>query len=162
MKAFAFALTFLASVSAFAYPAVGDKASFTGSMRTPQGQSVAIAADVGLVKFNKSADTFTRYARIAIGTDVQEGNEEVAAADLLSKDLVLQLIQSCASQGGRNETITVPAGSFATCAFPVEDQQATGTLWIADVPFGLAKQISVDKQNGVTSTLELRAFTHGR
>ena len=62
---------------------------------------------------------------------------------------------------GVNETITVAAGTFATCKLPTYDEndQPDGMVWVGDVAFGIVK--ATGKQDGADYVLELQSQRHG-
>lgn len=158
MKALSFLAVTLGASLALAYPAVKDKAEFTAKYTSAAGGSIDFVQKLEITAFDAAKDEFTlRNSQVMNGQE-QAQEQQVAASDFASSQQVAELLAQCTAQGGISETVTVPKGPFNSCSLP---QQNGGRVWIADVPFGFVKLISIDAE-GNKMEAELSNFEVGQ
>jgi len=84
--------------------------------------------------------------------------------DRLITDAQIQgILKDCKSYGGKDGSYELPDHSkLPTCVLPSNDDagKPTGEVHIAQVPFGIAKQVQM--QSGRVLTLELQTFVNGK
>lgn len=148
----------LVTASAFAMPAVGDQALYNVNL-TQGAQSMTGTLEQLITGMDGSL--FVVQQTTNMGKDSQVQTDKKAAQDLLSDATVNMVLQNCAANGGKSETITVPAGTFPTCAIPVQDSEGTGTYWIGAVAFGIVKG-DFKYSNGVHAVMDLQSFKMGQ
>lgn len=158
MKFFAALALTLASSAVFAMPKVGDLSNYNGTFQGSGGGSIAFTQALQLTSFNAQANTYAMTSTLVTPNQTKTETENVNAADLLTTEQVADALANCPAYGGTAETIVVPAGSFATCKIVNNDGSQ---IWVAQVPFGIAKQISYDEDKNIL-TLELASFTFGQ
>lgn len=155
-------MTFLAALAfttvASAFPAVQDRAEFKGVFQGGGGGSIDFLQSLEITGFDASSNIYTVRSTLTARGQNQAQEIQVAKDDLLDRARVQMVIANCPMAGGTAETLTVPAGTFQTCKIP---QERGGEVWIAEVPFGIAKQVSVDEEMNVI-TVELTAFVNGQ
>jgi hypothetical protein len=159
----ALALTLTSSL-AFAYPAVNDSVTYTGTY-TEQGQTFPVTLSTSLTAYNAQAGQYQQNDVQTIAGETQTQDSWVDEGDLLGPDQVRYLIANCKQRGGTLETITSQAGVFNTCKVSQADSDTVQTYWFADVPFGIAQINTVGKTDeGQTYTiaLTLTAVTFGQ
>ena len=83
--------------------------------------------------------------------------EDVNTDDLINDEMISYLLANCAAQNGQLQNVTVPAGTFNSCAITNENS----TIWIAQAPFGFVKRTELTPEN-YTVTLELQSFVNGK
>ena len=161
-KIFSSVLVLLASSVALAYPTIGDQALLKGTA-TSGGMTANVSLDRSIKDFDASSNSY-----VVVETQSVDGQEATAtsvmtADELISKAQVDMAITYCAQAGGTSESLTVPAGTFATCKMEVTDEnnQPSGHVWIADVAFGIAKYSNTEA-DGTSYTLELESFHSAR
>jgi len=146
---------FLLTASAYAMPTVGDDAVYdltlSNATSTVQG-----SAEFKLTAFDSSANQYTQQTTITTNGQSQVSSETEDAAGMLTDAQVASAIAHCSAAGGTNLSFTVPAGVFDTCALPIDNDGTTGTVWIAAVAFGVAKQ-DVTNSSGIHAILTLRS-----
>lgn len=152
-----FASLCLGNIAAFAIPNVGDDAVFNVAA-SDGAHSLTGTDEWNLVSFDQSSgnydekDTFTQT-----GAAPQVKDNKVAAKDILDSAAVNDELANCVAGGGQLATVTVPAGTFDTCAVPISSSAAqallsrirrhrplnassTGNVWVAaNIAFGMAK-----------------------
>ena len=69
--------------------------------------------------------------------DIPIGSED---GEIMMAEDGAVVLANCVDQGGTLETITVPAGTFDTCKFILDDAKSKGAIWVGAVPFGWVKQ----------------------
>lgn len=131
----------LMSASAFAMPKAGDSATYdivvTSGDKTGHGTETD-----ELVQFDSAQNRFLQRTTQQFDGSAPNTSEGWTALDELMDDATADhILAECAGMGGVSQTLQVPAGSFATCALPVndEEQKTTGTVWVAKVPFGYVR-----------------------
>lgn len=142
---------------AAATPSVGDSSKFAMQLNA----GVPDSTENGTIEFALVSQTGTDFQMsqtiIVENEPADYAETTVAAADLLDDQTIADIVTNCPSYGGEAQTITVPAGTFATCLL------ANGGLlsWIGSVPLGLVKQFNVN-QDGSSVSLELMSFVVGK
>lgn len=151
----------LMSNAAFAMPAVGDDSVFDAKL-TQGNNSETATLEVKLVSYNQNTNTFDERQTITqAGQQPQTSDSNIDAASLPTDLQMADILKNCGSQGGTIKSTTVPAGKFQTCDVPFKNSDGSaGTASLADVPFGVVKQVT-NEPNGVVVTLELHTYTMG-
>jgi hypothetical protein len=142
---------------ALAFPAVGDRVVFDGTYTSPDGLAVVYTQTMEIVAFDAGAEIFTlSNTFVSSGKPIQD-TETIPASEMVSDIKVREVLDGCEAAGGTIEDIRVPAGTFRTCR---SSKQDGGTVWTADVPFGLVKEIYFDGEDRVE--VELRGLHAGQ
>jgi len=144
---------FAFSSSAFAMPSVGDDSVFALT-NTMNGQTVTGTVEIKLISHNTSNETWDERESITVNGQSQTQDQSVATSQLLTDATAQQILASCASIGGKAQSITVPAGTFNTCSIPSSSNGSTGTVWISTVTFGVV-QSDETASNGEHVVLKL-------
>lgn len=151
-------LVFLASSFAMAYPMVGDKSEWTGTVVGPNGTKEAKASMEVL-----SQDPTTMKWRVKSWMQVGtwERCETRDKSRLYTPEKWADILANCESKGGVIGEITVPAGTFNTCMMTKmdRDQDESMVVYWGDVPFGVVKVVKTD--DGKVKTMELSSVTAG-
>ena len=153
------AVAFTASF-AMAYPSVGDKVEWTGSIAYSNGTSVPVQITKEVVSYNDSTKKWTVKEDKTVGSVTETETEE--ESNLFDSARYARIIIECIGKGGTLEDITVAGGTFSTCGYSVTDDDEVKQKWIGDVPFGLVKFIETDKEDGEVKSLELSSITLGQ
>ncbi len=148
------ATTVLATI-AQATPLVGDYSNFKVTVDV-QGQIVPGTLELALVA--KTATGFKMTNTTKFENQPAEHNEEdVTAEELLNDEIISYLLANCSAQNGKLETVTVPAGTFNTCAISNDNS----TSWIGQVPFGMVQRTETTPE-GYVVNLKLQSFVNGK
>jgi hypothetical protein len=79
-----------------------------------------------------------------------------AHAELFGPGNYEQMIGLCEKEGGRKESLVVPAGKFMVChILTAANPDLMEETWYGNVPFGEVKKIETDFARGTKDTLEL-------
>lgn len=153
MKFVISALAFVGFASAaHAMPAVGDSATFNGNWGAD-----AVSQTMTYVSFDQATNTFKQSTTTTIGAQAPQTQEDAVKMEDTASDAQLQdLVTNCAAYGYTPETVTVPAGTFASCKLPME---GGGFAWLAVVPFAAVKFEATAE--GKPLVLTLTSFTRG-
>ncbi len=157
MISFLFVLLALTSTSAHATPKVGDYAAYD-MIFAKGGSRYQIDFSQELLQFNPANNHYFRqetFTLPGLAPDVRQ--TWLPASDFLSDENISLILNNCSSSGGNLQNITVPAGSFQTCAMPHHSEESAGTIWIANVPFGFVR-LEATYENGVLQTILLQSF----
>lgn len=158
MKTIVFLATAILSISAFAFPTVGDRVTFNGTFTSAQG-SANFMQDLELSAFDKASNKFTMKIAITLPNgEIKEEEKQVDTSELMSEETINTIMSVCDSQGGKLEKITVVAGEFETCKIDHGDGNVS---WLGKVPFGVVKERSVDAEKNVVE-MELAMFENGQ
>ncbi len=141
-------------LNAFAMPSVGDQAVYDTTVT--QGENVYPMVSIfDLLEMDLANQrALVRQTTKMDGQpdEVEEGWQD--SNQLPTEEMMTMLLAQCVQQGGKNESITVAAGTFDTCAMP---ESGGGTIWLGVAPFGLVKAYLPSKE-GNTLKLELRSY----
>lgn len=149
----------LASLFAEATPAVGDRSVFDVTL-IRGSQTVTGTVTYELTNFDKAKNTWTQTSTTDFNGQKQTQTESIQAKDLLDDSMIDTILTNCAARGGTPETVTSEAGEFQTCAIPIKNAVGSGRVWIAKLPFGLAKW-NTQRRDGVQVTGIIKSFQHG-
>jgi hypothetical protein len=155
MKSFLTLVVLALSSVSFATPAVKDQVTFKGVFAGGGGGTIDFQQTLEITGF-ANEQWLVRSTLLVNGQNRVE-DIQVGKADLMDDAQLKMIIENCAQMGGTSESLTVPAGSFLTCAV---DQERGGKVWLGEVPFGIVKQVSVDEEEN-TITTELSSFVRG-
>lgn len=151
------ALMFCVNSLALATPKIGDYAQYQLNV-----QNGSNSVDLSLIREILNQDSSGNFLVRQI-LQLPDGNQQVSetteGADQFLTDATIDgLLANCAGAGGALQTVTVPAGSFETCAVPYTNESETGTAWIGKVSFGLVLIQSTSKEDGTMTTGQLVSF----
>ena len=148
-----------ASLSAFAMPKVGDQSVL--DVTISQGaQSISGTITNEVTKFDAAAKVYTVHREVKIQGQPDDVEDAATSEDeMVTDDMVNDMLANCAARGGVTEQVTVPAGIFPSCALNLEAEEGIKAkkVWVAKVPFGVAKMVT-ERADGVTITVALRSF----
>lgn len=148
----------LVSTSAYATPRLGDFAAFNAVISV-NGQTIQADVQQEIVQQDAGNNQFLERQTVVLSGRSPEVTDSWKAADEFLDDATIDaILANCAAAGGTSQAITVPAGAFDTCAVPFDNESTQGIAWIAKVPFGVAKADSLNKENGMNVSMELRSF----
>jgi hypothetical protein len=153
------AAALLVSSFAFAYPSIGDTASYDGSL-IANGQTSQFAVTNSVIGYDSASAIYTVRTDTVTGGQTQSEEKQVAAADMATPQGIAAMMSACTSNGGQLGNVNTPAGSFRSCVLTQEDSGMTATFAFADVPFGLAA-ITL-KSEGMQITMKLSKWTAGQ
>jgi hypothetical protein len=139
----------LFSSALLAMPAVGDMATYK-----ILADGYDIVQKQELVSYNSSTGSFTKVTTNLVFGQESTTSEVVAVADLNTDAELNQLLAYCSHPqiGGKLETVSVPAGTFNTCAISEGSQKAN----LGVVPFGLVRF------SDTNATVELVSYKLGK
>lgn len=163
-------LVFLAANYAVAYPMVGDKAEWKGSVVGTDGTSTEVLGSKEILEQDPTTMKWLVKSWMKMGK--WERMETKETKKMYTPEKWTKIQTNCVAKGGVLEDVTVPAGTFSTCKFtktdedfmPMgkhDDDDGTMTMWWGDVPFGVVKATYVS-ESGKTKTIELSTVTLGQ
>src|SRR5690606_17551356 len=80
------------------------------------------------------------------------------ASEYIDDATIDAILANCDSVGGTPQAVTTRAGVFNTCAMNFDQEDSSGTAYVAKVPFGVARVDTVLKSNGVSIVLMINNF----
>lgn len=157
-----FTLTLVSLLTSFAlaFPKVGDSATFSGLFEGGGGGSQSFTQTMSIKSQDLSGSValYTVINQMEVEGQIQSQEQAFNLDDLLTDETVKQILAECTTHGGKPETVSVAAGAFRSCAI---DTSRGGKIWIAHVPFGIAKNIIIDEDEN-RITLELKKYNFGQ
>ncbi len=158
MRLATFLLMSVYAATAFGYPAIGDMAEFAGTHTKSNGQKVSAYAKFEIFDYVADRKQYLQREETAIGGIEQTVTAFVPEADYLTRAQILELLSTCSARGGKPGTTKVPAGKFKTCAYPIDNDESSGKIWLADVPYGAVQADTVLKEDQSRTVLKLKSF----
>ena len=141
---------------ASAYPSVKDKVTFNGVYAGGAGGHINYTQVMEITAFNAETKQYTVHAIVTVaGKDPGTQDSQLSVDEVPNTEKIKAILAHCVEAGGTPETLTVGAGTFQTCSAA---QDRGGKIYLADVPFGIAKQVSID-EDGNINTLELASYS---
>ncbi|WP_253721008.1 DUF333 domain-containing protein [Bdellovibrio bacteriovorus] len=128
------------SLQAWAYPSVGDKVQWTGTVQQRDGTQKSVRIVKEVVKFDKDTKKWTVKYEATMGNDVV--SEHLEVTDLYSPERFKQILANCVTNGGILEKVEAPpAGTYDTCKMTTKN--ADGSIvekWWGNIPFGVVSK----------------------
>lgn len=154
-----FALPALFSSSAFAWPAVGDHATYDFVITAKAGPETVGVLDITIAAMDKTTDTITETYTSTVNGKASTSQQlaKLSDAQALASQMP-SVLANCAGAGGVAETVTSPAGVFKACKFPTNQQK--DFVWTANVPFGWVKGTETNPAGDVM-VITIRAYQNG-
>ncbi len=152
----ALALLFV-STTAFATPKVGDFAMFDTAISL-NGQAVQGTVSVELMNFDAAQGYLQRQTVEFPGRAAEVTEEWMTEDNFLSDETIDMALANCPAAGGTAQTITVPAGTYNTCAIKFDNEQSSGIIWVGKVPFGIVRLDNLTKSNGMVMSSQLKTY----
>jgi hypothetical protein len=154
-------LGFFAMNTAFAMPTLGDDVIFS-SVRVNAGAVITGTFEMKLVSFDSTSGKWTERQTTTENGVTKVENEQILSSALLTDAGVALLLANCTTMGGTLQTVTVPAGTFPTCAIASNSDFSNGTLWVAKgIVFGVVQE-DFTQADGTHTVLQLVSQTVGR
>jgi hypothetical protein len=139
----------LLSASAHAYPTIGDKVTWSGTVNNTTGSS-EITITKEIIAFDKDSKKWKVKTDTKIGEN--STSETVEMAELFTPDRFKDIIKNCEEKGGVIEQITTHPGKYKTCKMTtVSNNGVLIEKWWGDIPFGVVSRNTKD-QNGVAQS----------
>ncbi len=149
-------LTTLTSYSVFAAPKVGDTAKYDVQLEL-DGKTQSLTSTNELVAYDAAQKKYHQKVTIQLANGQSRVQEAwVSEDELLSDAAIDDLLQNCAANKGVSEKVKVIAGEYNACALEYDQQDESGKVWIAKVPFGVVKQQSLVKENNMKVNVQLK------
>lgn len=163
MKLFVSMVAFFAAASAFATPAVGDHSLFNLKIEQ-NGAAITGSYEVALTDVDATGGFKMQTTLTLEGQEPNISESVIEKKNFLTDAQIADALANCQTYGGTLETYTAPSFTTSTCKLPQTNEQGqqTGEVYVAAVPFGIAKQVEVELSSGRTTTLELQKFSAGK
>ncbi|QDK37021.1 hypothetical protein [Bdellovibrio sp. NC01] len=160
-RALVVGLLALAPTLAFAYPAVGDKAEWSGFKHNWDGTATPMKVTMTVTAWDDATKTWTVTKDVMVDTTTT--TTTMMTKCLPTPESAAMILAKCVEMGGRLESVTTPTGTYNTCAgFMGSPETKLMKTWMADVPFGMVKKWMSDATDSSTTTMELTAVTLGQ
>jgi hypothetical protein len=131
----------LAGVAAEATPKVGDKAVY-GVTLSNGSQTANGHMTMEITAYDAGTDSWTIVNTTELNGNTQSQTAHQKSADMVNDALIDSMLANCEANGGKNDSVVSPAGTFPSCALPNNDGSSSGTVWVSKVPFGFSKWTS--------------------
>lgn len=153
-------ITSLAASAALAYPNVGDKVSWTGTLHSINGESNDVKITKEVIGHDSRKNTWKVRIEAIVGTE--KTSETIETADLYSPEKFKNLIASCEKNGGSLEKLQAPAGTYDTCKMSVTLSDGSQIeRWWGDIPFGVVSKSTRDSGKMPISKPDLNSIIAG-
>ena len=159
MKFVTLATVVLASMMAQATPKVGDKIAYNITITNPTSTSSGTLM-FELTAYDLASDMWTKTTQISIAENNNQSSEQVSSKELLSDEIIQNVLANCAQSNGRNEAVQTHMGAMNTCALDFQQDSSKTTSWVGAVPMGLV-QFQTVTQDGSSSMGTVSSFTNG-
>ncbi|WII71657.1 hypothetical protein QJS83_14405 [Bdellovibrio sp. 22V] len=137
MMIFSFSILFGSTV--LAYPNVGDKVSWTGSINQADGTVVPVKITKEVIDYNKSTKKWSVKYEATMGKETS--TQLLDVDNLYSKERYKEIISKCESQGGKIEVITTDPGIYETCKMTIVTPEGVVVeKWWGNIPFGVVSK----------------------
>ncbi len=156
----AFLTLLFAASFADAYPEVGDRVEWVGSIDNQDGKAIQIKVTKEVLSRDEKSKSWSVKKVIQFGDETTEEINDVK--NLYAPEQFKQTLESCEKSGGKLEEVTVPAGTYATCKITtVTDEGRVDDRWWGDVPFGLVRKNTTNRNAAANKKLDLRSVMAG-
>lgn len=150
------ALFFLFAINTFAYPDIGDKVKWEGSMNLIDGSTTPIQIEKEVLKYDQATKKWTIKYQATVGKETTTEFTEVE--DLFSPEKYKEIISQCSSKGGVLQSFTAPAGTYETCKITTTNSDGVVIeKWWGNIPFGIVSKATKDSRNIKVNKPDLRS-----
>lgn len=137
-------LTFIASLSAHAYPEVGDTVQWKGEVKSLDGTSMPLTIKKEITRYDSATKLWHIKTLTKVGAKETVDTKEVA--DVFTPDRYKEIMKTCVEKGGRIEKITTTTGSYDTCKSTLTTTDGFQIVqWWGDLPFGIVTKNTKDQ-----------------
>lgn len=154
------AFIILIATSTMAYPNVGDKVSWTGTVSNISGNVDAVNITKEIIGHDLKKNTWKIKVEATVGAD--KTSETLELTEMYSPDTYKKIIAECEKKGGKLEKLSAPAGTYDTCKMSMT--LADGTLverWWGDIPFGVVSKSTRDSGKPTIAKPDLNSIIAG-
>jgi hypothetical protein len=134
----AFTIVTLNSIFALAYPGVGDKVTWSGNLKNPEGVTSEVQIIKEVVAFNNDTKVWTVKINTKVGSEAS--TETIETADLFTPAKYSELLTHCKQNGGTLETLETNPGKYKTCKITTTENGVVIEKWWGDIPFGIVSK----------------------
>jgi len=157
IRLFSILLAALISASAYATPKLGDFASFD-TFVVHDGQQMNGIFQQEIVQFDSAKNEFLERQTVTMeGQPTEVTDLWKDASEYLDDATIDAILENCDAVGGTRQAVATRAGEFDTCAMGFDQEESSGTAYVAKVPFGVARVDTV-LNSGVTIILSINSF----
>ncbi len=156
MKTILMIATMITAATVWAMPNVGDSALY--NVKLTEGTTTNDYTFEQTITSQETNGNFNITQTVAFNGIVDSTITQISPDQMASTDMIDLYLANCALAEGKLETITVPAGTFNTCA--VKDE-LNATTWIAHVPFGMVR-MEGPTSDGTYRVIELQSYVNGK
>lgn len=143
----------------WAYPAVGDKVTWSGNLKRVDGTDYNIKITKEVVAFDAKESSWKIKVDAIMGQ--QKSSDIFITKDLYSPKQYKELLANCTSKGGSLESLKLDIGEYQTCKLTTMAEDGTRIeKWWGDIPFGVISKTTRDSGQ-VAQTPELKAILTG-
>ncbi len=158
MKRYIISSVLALSSQSFAYPSVHDYASYLSLTTAKDGTVTRNEQDIEIAEFDPGSNRYREAVSTTVENQAQKEEVWTNASDMIFPQDIQNVLANCATNGGHLIAVTVPAGTFNTCASSVDHPDGKGTDWLGDVPFGVVKSVFEKKDGSGKSEYQLQSF----
>nr|WP_295902440.1 hypothetical protein [uncultured Bdellovibrio sp.] len=160
LQLFTFFFATLLAGTAFAYPNVGDKVQWTGTVKQPDGSLMEVKIIKEVTSFNKKENKWTVKYEATMGSETS--TQLIQVDNLYSPDRYKEMMANCMLQGGTVEKISTPAGNYDTCKMTtVASDGSTVEKWWGNIPFGVVSKSTRTNNTAVLKKPDLNSVIAG-
>ena len=154
----------LCAPSAFANPPkIGDYVKYQTTTVHKSGPDDVVTLAYTLISFDSVKNRFNRSIE---GVDLagSEPGQTLNDQDTYKPAIMpnggdyVGVLDGCEKTGGKIVDITAAGQNLKSCYYGPQDSQT----WMANVPFGIVKGVTVDSSNGDVTTQELIEYRFGQ
>ncbi len=151
-------LTVLASLSAGAYPEVGDTVQWKGEVKSLNGSSMPLTIKKEITGYDSGNKLWQIKTLTKVGS--KETTETKHIADVFTQDRYKEIMRTCVEKGGRLEKITTNTGTYETCRSTLTTTDGVQIVqWWGDLPFGIVTKNTKDQGKKPFSDEDLGLIT---
>lgn len=159
MKLFG-AFLILLSSQCYAYPSVGDKVTWNGTVNMVDGTKEEIQITKEVLKFDVQSKKWTVKYEAKVGNDRTSNISEVE--ELYSPKRYAEILEKCESNGGVREDISTNVGTYKTCK--QTSIGADGSIvekWWGNMPFGVVSKKTQDAKSQIAKRPDMNSIMTG-
>lgn len=147
----------LADNNSFAYPSIGDKVKWEGSINLLDGTVTPVQIVKEVLNYNSENKKWTVKYQATLGSETSTETTEVDS--LYTPADFKTLLDQCTSKGGVLEKFTAPAGTYETCKMvSTNSDGVTVEKWWGNIPFGIVSKSTKDPRNNKTKKANLNSI----
>lgn len=130
------------SISVQAYPNIGDKVQWTGTLTQQDGKSLPVRITKEIIQHDEPTNKWKIKYEVSLG--LTSATKIIDEELQFNQNTLKEILKTCVEKGGQREEVSTSAGKYQTCR--LKEKTPDGFViekWWGDIPFGVVGKTTI-------------------